>query len=334
LLTDKPLKTPVLFLVFNRPDETQRVFDEIRKAKPKKLFIAADGPREGKHGEAEKCQAVRDITGKVDWECDVRTNFQKTNVGLKLAITSSIDWFFEHVDEGIILEDDCLPSQSFFWFCQELLERYHDDDRIMQISGSNFLFGRRVSDASYFFAKLNDIWGWATWKRAWKHYDVHMKSFPQFKEQDQLQNYIDDPEVREWLMSYFEQDFNAAEKDGLWSSQWVYAMCVNNGLTIAPCVNFVTQIGVEEGTHVASSYRLYSTVGRCDMDEIIHPPFILPSNEADRLRFEVIRKTDPRLLYARWYRIRNLAKKYLPKHSHRVIKQFINSLKFMKRIRM
>jgi len=327
LLTDKPIKTPVLLLVFNRPDETQRVFDEIRKAKPQKLFVAADGPREGKPGEAEKCQAVRDIIGQVDWNCEVNTNFQETNIGLKIAISSAIDWFFEHVDEGIILEDDCLPSQSFFWFCQELLEKYRDDARIMQISGSNFLFGRKVTDASYFFVKLNDIWGWATWKRAWKYYDVRMKSFPQFKEQGQLKNYVDDPEIREWLMSYFEQDFNAEEKDGLWSSQWSYAMCIQNGLTIAPSVNLVAQIGFEYvGTHMDISFQPYATVGRYEMDEIIHPPFILPSSEADRLRFEVIRKTDPRLLYAKRIRIKEWVKNCLPIRYHPQLKKLATFL--------
>lgn len=329
MVTDKPLKTPVLFLIFNRPDETRIVFDEIRKVKPLRLFVAADGSREDKPGEKEKCQAVKDIIGEVDWDCEVYRNFRETNMGLKLAVSSGIDWFFEHVDEGIILEDDCLPSQSFFWFCQELLERYRDDERIMQISGSNFLFGKKVTDASYYFSKLNDIWGWATWKRAWKFYDIHMKTFPQLKEQDQLKNYIDDPEIREWLMSYFEQDFNAAGRQGLWSSQWAYAVCSQNGLTVVPAVNLVAQVGFQrEGTNIAASFKLYSAIDRHEMTEMVHPGFVLPNNEADALRFEIIRKTDPRLLYAKWYGIKDFAKKYLPKHSQKVIKKVINMFQF------
>ena len=328
MLTSKLLTTPVLFLIFNRPDTTQRVFDEIKKAKPSQLFVSADGPREGKAGEAARCQAARDVIKQVDWECEVHTNFRENNVGLKIAVSSGIDWFFEHVEEGIILEDDCLPSQSFFWFCQELLDKYHDDKRIMQISGSNFLFGKKVTEASYYFAKLNDIWGWATWKRAWKYYDVTMRTFPGFKEQNQLENYIDDPEIRAWLMSYFEQDFNAVGSEkGLWSSQWSYAMCAQNGLTIVPSVNLVVHIGFsDEATHTRDSFKLYSTVERHEITRIMDPPFILPNQEADRLRFDLIRKTDPRLLYAKRLKMKELIRKCLPKRYHGPVRNLLYHL--------
>ena len=113
------LITPVLFVIFNRPDTTQKVFNAIRQAKPKQLFVAADGPREGKEGEKEKCEQVREIIEQIDWDCEVKTLFRDKNLGCKIAVSSAIDWFFENVEEGIILEDDCLPSQSFFWYCQE-----------------------------------------------------------------------------------------------------------------------------------------------------------------------------------------------------------------------
>ncbi len=329
LLTSKPLTTPVLFLVFNRPETTQRVFDEIKKARPAQLYVSADGPRGGRVGEAERCQAARDIIKRVDWDCKVHTNLREKNVGIKIAVSAGIDWFFEHVEAGIILEDDCLPSQSFFWFCQELLDRYRDDKRIMQISGSNFLFGKIVTDASYYFSKLNDIWGWATWKRAWDFLDMHMKTFPQFKKQNQLENYIGDPEIREWLMSYFEQDFNVVDGDrGLWSSQWAYAMCVQNGLTIVPSVNLVANIGFSgEATHNADSFKLYSSVECHEIAEIVHPLFILPNKEADALRFEIIRKTDPRLLHPKKrFRMKEMARKYLPQRCRDAIRKFVNQV--------
>ena len=328
MLTSKLLTTPVLFLIFNRPDTTQRVFDEIKKARPSQLFVSADGPREGKAGETARCQAARDVIKQVDWECEVHKNFHEENVGLKIAVSSGIDWFFEHVEAGIILEDDCLPSQSFFLFCQELLNRYKDDNRIMQISGNNFLFGKKVTDASYYFSKLNDIWGWATWKRAWKFFDIGMKTFPQFKEQDQLKNYIDDAEIREWLMSYFEQDFNAAgSRKGLWSSQWAYAICAQNGLTIVSSVNLVVHIGFSgEASHKADSFKLYSTVERHEITKIMHPVFILPNKEADALRFEIIKKTDPRLLYAKRSRIQEWARKHLSPRYRSAIKALADHL--------
>ena len=327
MIVNKPLETPVLFLVFNRPDVTQRVFDEIRKAKPSKLFLAADGPRQDKPGEKDKCQAVRNIVEQIDWDCEVYRSFRETNLGLKLAVSSAIDWFFEHADEGIILEDDCLPSQSFFWFCQELLERYRDDERIMQIGGNNYLFGKKKFDATYYFSKFNEIWGWATWKRAWYHYDVHMKTFPQFREEGQIDNYFDDREIQDWLMSYFEQDYNTKGRIGLWSSQWSYAICAQNGLTISPSVNLVQNIGlVGEATHIDKTYKLYGDAGLYDIQEIVHPVFVLPDREADDLRFEIIRKTDPRLVYATRLRVKALARQVLPKKSHNFIRHILNTL--------
>jgi len=294
---NKQLTTPVLFIIFRRPDTTQMVFNEIRKVKPKVLFVRADGPRKDRNGEAKLCKKTRDIVGNIDWECEVHYNFSETNLGCKVAVSSGIDWFFENVEEGIILEDDCLPCQSFFWFCQELLEKYRDDERIMQISGSNYLFGKTIGNASYYFSRLNDVWGWATWKRAWRFYDINMKSFPVFKQQKQIDNYFDNKRISRWAMSYFEEDFKMANSScGIWSSQWSYAMCAQNGLTIAPNVNLVSNIGInEEATHSKRSFRLYADVKSYEIEQIIHPEFILPNREADEIRFRVIYKTDPRL---------------------------------------
>lgn len=314
-----PLRTPVLFLIFNRPETTARVFEAIRQAKPRQLFVTADGPRPDKVGEVERCDAARNVVRKVDWECEVWTKFRETNLGLRAAVTSGIDWFFEHVEEGIILEDDCLPSQSFFWFCQEMLGRYRDDERIMQISGNNFLLGRKVFGSSYYFSRLNDIWGWATWRRAWRLYDEEMKTFPQFKEEGRLRDYIDDEDIRDWLMSYFEEAYSAGRVGGIWSSRWAYAMCVQNGLTIVPSVNLVANIGFAgDGTHPAKTFRLYATVRCEEMTEMIHHPFVLPDREADAYRFEVIRQTDPRLLTKRCSVMRGL-RRLVPLRSGRYL---------------
>lgn len=328
MLIRGPLTTPVLFLVFNRPEPTRQVFDEIRKARPTQLFVAADGPRENRAGEVQLCQATRDIVRQVDWDCELHTNFHEENLGLKIGVSSSIEWFFEHVDAGIILEDDCLPSQSFFWYCQELLDRYAGDTRIMQISGNNFLFGRKVTDASYYFSKLNDIWGWATWKRAWKLFDIKMESYPLFVEQDQLRNYLDDPEMQAWLMSYLEEAYAVAGSGGLWSSQWTYAMCVHNGLTVVPSLNLVENIGLSgAATHLADSYALYSCAGRGELLTIRHPPFILPNRQADAIRFEIIRKTDPRLLHALRIQASRWARKHLSPRSHSAVKALVSRIR-------
>jgi len=185
------LKTPVLFLVFNRPDTTRRVFEAIRAARPARLFLVADGPRERQPDDKEKCERVRYIATDIDWDCEVKTLFRKENLGCKNGVSSAIDWFFSHVDEGIILEDDCLPTESFFWFCEELLRRYRNDSRVMQICGSNFLRGWQRNNDSYYFSGYGPIWGWASWRRAWIYYDVDMKLWPEVKEKKILLDICD-----------------------------------------------------------------------------------------------------------------------------------------------
>ena len=156
----------VLFIIFNRPETTQRVFDAIRLAKPTRLYIAADGPRENKTGEKELCEQARKIAQNVDWDCEVKTLFQKENLGCGKAVSHAISWFFENEDMGIILEDDCLPHQSFFKYCEELLEKYKNNDRIGIISGNNFQKKRKIGSFSYYFSDIVNIWGWATWARS------------------------------------------------------------------------------------------------------------------------------------------------------------------------
>ncbi len=299
------LRTPVLFLVFNRPALAERVFARIREAKPRVLFISADGPRAEKPDEAEQCAAVRRAVSLVDWDCEVQTRFQAQNFGCKKAVSSAIDWFFSQVEEGIILEEDCLPSQSFFKFCQELLRHWRSDERVMQISGSNFLFNQSAgSDGSYYFSRLNDVWGWATWRRAWRHFDSSMASFPAFTARDRLQDYLPSASMRAWLMGYWEEAYAAVgSKRGDWSSLWQYAIASQNGLTAVPQVNLVANVGIGNGATNTrgGSWHIYGQVGAQELAEIRHPVFVLPDTRADERRFAVIQQTDRRaqIPYAR-----------------------------------
>ena len=161
------LKTPVAFIIFNRPSLTQIVFNTIRQAKPKQLFVIADGARFPE--EKEKCQQARDIIRQVDWDCEVLANYSDVNLGCGKRISSGISWVFEHVEAAIILEDDCLPHLSFFRYCENLLDYYRDDERVMAIGGDNFQDGNKKTPYSYYFSKYPHVWGWATWRRAWKH---------------------------------------------------------------------------------------------------------------------------------------------------------------------
>jgi len=275
-----PLYTPILFLIFNRPDTTQKVFNAIRKAKPKQFFIAADGSPPDREGEIEKCQKSRKIATSVDWDCEVKTLFRDKNLGCKIAISSAIDWFFENVEEGIILEDDCLPHQSFFWFCQELLEYYRNDTRIMHISGDNFQFGRKRGEGSYYFSKYSHVWGWATWRRAWKCFDINMKSFEEFKAENQINSIFQSKQQQKYWIKNFELTYNG--KINTWDHIWLYTCFINNGLCIMPNKNLVSNLGFsKEGLHTKDKNSIFSEMEAEEITEIIHPKFILTDQEAD-----------------------------------------------------
>ena len=186
-INQKPLNIAVLFLVFNRLDNTKQVFEAIRQSKPPRLYIAADGARKVKDGEEKKVKSVRDyILSNIDWKCEVKTLFQDQNLGCKMAVSGGIDWFFENEEMGIILEDDCLPSIDFFIFCEEQLNRYKEDLRIGHICGCNFQGNIKRGESDYYYSKLTHVWGWASWRRVWQHYDINMKNFDSAKNIDFL----------------------------------------------------------------------------------------------------------------------------------------------------
>ena len=272
--------TPVLFLIFNRPDKTQQVFEEIRKAKPRQLFVAADGPRESVAGETGKCQDTRKIIEQVDWDCEVNTLYRDQNLGCGKAVSSAIDWFFEQVEEGIILEDDCLPDQSFFYFCQEMLKKYQDDTRVMHVSGSNFQFGRIRGDGSYYFSKVANVWGWATWRRAWKLYDFDIKSYPKLLGDNILNDIFYTNKMIKAHARTFGNVYHRVWDN--WDQQWIYVLYTNYGLSIIPNKNLVANIGF--GTEASAKYYKndqYISVPTEEITEIVPPTFMVPDREAD-----------------------------------------------------
>jgi len=240
------LTTPVLYLIFNRLNTVKQTFPEIKKAKPKQLFIAADGPRTKE--EERKTDSVRKyVISNIDWPCKVKKLFRRKNLGCKYAVSGAIDWFFYNVEQGIILEDDCLPSQSFFRFCQEMLEKYKDDSRIMQISGTN-IEGKSGRSNSYFYSKMFNVWGWATWKRAWKLYDVEMELWGKINKMKFINNlnynYFDKIRTIRIMNKTYNNQINT------WDYQWGFACTINNGLCIIPKVNLITNLGFKgEATH-------------------------------------------------------------------------------------
>jgi len=241
---------PILFIIFNRPEKTRRVFDAIQKARPKQLFIAADGPHSDRTEDIKLCKETRAVVEKIDWPCEVKTRFQDANVGCKIGVSSAINWFFAHVDEGIILEDDCIPVSSFFTYCADLLEQYRDNSQIMHINGTSFLNDNEITDHrfSYHFSRHPHVWGWATWRRAWNKYDINMTH---------LDDLIDTPIARELFLNKKYLKFwitfckNIRDKHvDTWDAQWQYTLMYNNGCAITPHFNLIENIGFgPDATH-------------------------------------------------------------------------------------
>lgn len=288
------MTTPaVLFIIFNRPDTTRVIFEAIRQAKPSRLFIAADGPRKGKTGEHERCQAARDIALNVDWECEVKALFQESNLGCKIGVSTAINWFFEQVEAGIILEDDCLPDPSFFGYCSELLERYRDREEVMMISGDNFQYGRPRGDGSYYFSRFTHIWGWASWRRAWRHYDVTLSRLPAFVQENRIAKIVDQPQAKDYWLYNFVKCYHG-EID-TWDYQWTFALWENDGVAILPNVNLVTNIGFGPGAvHCQNADSVLANMPVFPIGALQHPACIAPDREADHFTFEYtfLGKTD------------------------------------------
>ena len=274
-------ETPVLFLIFNREDTTQKVFDAIRQQKPKYLFVAADGARKNKPDDAEKCRRVRAIIEQVDWECELKTLFREENLGCKLAVSSAISWFFEQVEQGIILEDDCLPDPSFFPYCEELLEKYKDDTRIGHISGNNFLPGIIEENRSYDFCTCTHIWGWATWRRVWKNYEV---DFPFWADEKDKRHLLFNNSREKFYFSSFISDALANKKKySVWDTQYWFTLRVQNQLSIYPAVNLVTNIGVGDlnATHTSEKKQKLSIPAVPIHFPLKHPNYVLRNKKID-----------------------------------------------------
>lgn len=282
-------KTPVLFVIFNRPETSRVVFEAIRQAQPPRLYIAADGPRPGVANEKERCDSAREIVQAVDWPCEVSTLFRDQNLGCGKALSSGITWFFEHEEAGIILEDDCLPSRSFFWYCEELLEKYRNDTRVMHIGGNNFLDGWQSDGRlSYYFSQCGHIWGWATWARAWKKYDFKMKLFPFLCTNGYFNYFFLNKLEKIYRLRKFSQVYDA--KIDTWDYQWDFARFTNSGLSIVPMKNLVKNIGYGmEATHTTDDDHEY---GNLQIHEITlplrHPAYVLRDFDSDRKYFRTL----------------------------------------------
>jgi hypothetical protein len=281
-MADFQLTTPVAFLIFNRPDTTARVFEAIRQAKPPKLLVVADGPRTDRPDDVEKCKDARAIIEKVDWDCEVLTNYSDVNLGCKSRVSSGLNWVFDTVEETIILEDDTLPEQTFFQFCDIMLSKYREDERIMMISGTNFLGKWKSNIQSYHFSYYGGIWGWASWKRAWKYYDRDMKLWADQEIQKRVRDVL--ASHRQFMSR--EKIFWAAFKGNIdtWDYQWGFARLVQSGLSIVPSVNLISNIGFgENATHTKSPNAELANLNTTSLEFPLKiNPFVAVDREYDK----------------------------------------------------
>jgi len=278
-------KSAVLFLVFNRPDTTKKVFEAIRGVKPPRLYIASDGPRINRLGELEKVKSVREIVSKIDWDCEVKTLFREENLGCKYAVSSAITWFFEHEEQGIILEDDCLPNSDFFRFCDEMLCRYKENDTIWVITGNNFQNGVVRGDGSYYFSRYNHVWGWASWRRSWSKYDVEIDAWNEWKISIEFNKYFNNKRERNYWLRAFD-DVKSGKID-TWDYQWTFCVFKNNGLTVTPNINLVENIGFgKDATHTKN--RIKADLSAHSIGYIRHPSKIERNIPADNYVFNHI----------------------------------------------
>ena len=275
---------PVLLITWRRPDTTRQVIDAMRAAAPSRVFVASDGPRTPE--EAIKVQATRELVASaIDWPCEIQTCYSSSNQGCRQGVSSAITWFFQQVEEGIILEDDCVPHPHFFEYCRELLKRYRHDLRVWCIGGSNFQDGQVRGDGSYYFSRYNHCWGWASWKRCWSHYDQNMPSFNSFLMQGLKDKFFSNPREANYWHAIWQRLVQSGEPN-TWDYQWLYTCVVNSGLTALPNCNLVQNIGAgEDATHTVEHVQSVPLDSQ-GLDSLIHPKFVYRDVDADHYTFQ------------------------------------------------
>lgn len=279
------VSTAVAFIVFNRPAHTAKTFAAIRAEQPRQLFIIADGPRPGHPTDAERCAAVRSLVSQVDWPCEVHFELSDINLGCKQRVSSGLDWVFSKVERAIVLEDDCLPHPDFFSFCDAMLERYANDERVWVVTGNNFQDGRRHGDGSYYFSKFSHCWGWASWQRAWTHYDSEMKFWPQWQTSQNWRELTPDRTERQHWERLFESAYRG--KIDTWAYRWMASVWYHRGLTATPNVNLVRNIGFgEDATHTRSTRNKLADLTANPLGELAHPQRVEQNVTADAYVFD------------------------------------------------
>ncbi|HQW04924.1 MAG: hypothetical protein IPH05_00675 [Flavobacteriales bacterium] len=316
-------KSAVLFIGFKRYDESKAVIEAIRAVRPSRFYFACDGARADKSGEAEEVERVRSLTALVDWPCEFRTLFSDTNRSVRLGPPAAIDWFFDHEEEGIILEDDCLPMPTWFRYADEMLERYRNDERVWVIQGNNLMPQWRTPlDDSYYFSAhgYGAYWGWASWRRTWKKYDLQMQDWPAVRDSGLLEGHFLSASEREEVYMIFEKSWNGEIHS--WDYQLDYGRMVHGAVNIIPSNNLIRNIGFgSASTHTGSEEDPRNMDNAEDASfPIKHPMHVLVDNRRDLAYFEQFIEPSP------LRRIKSLVKQTLPTNMDRSITPYLSKL--------
>lgn len=273
------INTPVVLVIYKRSVNFASIINSVKQVAPKKIYIIADGP---KQGDKEKCIQTRvELEKLIDWPCEIHKNYSDTNMGLKKRFSTGIKWVFEQEDRAIFIEDDCIPDQSFFQFCDELLEKYKDDARVVTISGDNFQFGKLKIDESYYFSRYPHVWGWATWKRAWDKYDPDLSDWPRSSRIGWLKKVLTST-VSSINWSYI-FDMMYQNKINTWDYQLTYMSLKNRGLNIIPSINLVTNHGYDDvATHTKRKSKVMDMTTSEMKFPLVHPTVLRWNDQADK----------------------------------------------------
>lgn len=267
------ISAPILLIIFNRPDLTRALIDLMRPLRPKFVFVTADGPRADHPNDIQNCAETRREIEKIDWSCKVQRRFLRKNSGCKRAVSSGISWFFEQVPEGIILEDDIQPTPEFFYYCQELLAMYREDQRIGMISGCNLSSDENAMEASYDFMQYFHIWGWATWRRAWRGYDPEILDWPKLKNSEFLAGLFPTRQEAEYWEKHWDETYEG--KINTWDYQWALHNYLQSRFAIAPAINLVQNVGFrEDATHTTSGESPLPETPKTPFLPLRHPKYL------------------------------------------------------------
>jgi len=300
---------PILIIAFNRPLHTSRVFEEIRKTAPSKLYIAVDGPRPDRKDDVVNIEKTIKILDSIDWDCSVQKLVNEYNQGCKIAVSNAISWFFKNEENGIILEDDCLPSPSFFTYCAYLLEKYKDDESVMHINGVNFQKGKIHGKGTYYFSKITIVWGWASWRRAWNKYDIDMHGLDSFMANGLYKSVIPyEKSYNEYWRPYLLK--SKAGINDAWDFQWMFTIWKNNGISITPNFNLITNIGFDDSaTHTrGNDERVANKPYKILNERIQDVDVLIVDSSADLFLFKRLYVNNRTLPKRIWRKIKHILK--------------------------